>query len=278
MKVLYHLDQTITDQSKGRDPREKKPFLVFDESDLTQYLSLSSSWILTLDHYQIHLVQPNDIALYAHITDEALKKAMDFHEEHPGWYIKRQSGGMIPVTEDSESLYFNYFETILQAVIFAFTSLETFSNICLPENYSYRDAKGKTIDKVTIERFKSLDFKLEFILTDILHTPDPKQQAWWPTYVQLKEIRDRVIHAKPSMAQERYSMLLQPTIFDIIGCYRKILSFYGSFIKANFQLLLDEFPYGFGFDEMPLKTLSHSDYEQSIERMYNPWRPKDQSV
>lgn len=265
--------QIIANQIKGRDLREKKPLLVFNESDFTKHLTLSTSWILTIDRYQIHLIQPNDIALYANITESALKKARAFYSEQPEWYMTRQAGGLIPVLPDTEVLYMDYFEAIIQAVIFSFTCLETFSNICLPDGYIYEDAAGKTYGKVAIERFKPLDFKFEFILTDLLQTPDPKQETWWTVYEQLKEIRDRIIHSKPSTAEERYSLLLHPTIFETIGCYRTILSYYGSYIKANFQELLDEFPYGFGFDEIAIKTITNASYLHWIEAMHNPWRP-----
>jgi hypothetical protein len=258
---------------EGKDPREKKPFIVFNCEDFRKYISLSSSWVLTLDNFQIHLVQPNDIALYANITEKALHDARHFYDNNPAWYMKRQSGGMIPVTQNTELLYFDYFESIMKAVIFAFTSLETFANICLPENYVYIDIKGKHINKEAIERKRSLDFKLEFVLSDILRTPDPKKEIWWPIYTKLKNIRDRIIHSKASTAEERFSILLSPNIFEIIGCFRQILTYYGGFIAYNYVSLLDEFPYGFGFDEFEAKTISNAEYERLYNNMHNPWRP-----
>lgn len=273
MDVKEYAKKLAVDLKKGRDKREKKPFILFCESDFTKYISLSSSWILSLGNHQIHLIQPNDIALYSNITEAEILRAKAFYSEKILPYVTHTSGGLIPVIPDSESLYLDYFESIIKAVIFSFTSLETFSNICLPYDYEFTDPNGKKFNREKIERYKPLEYKLEYVLTDILQSGNPTKETWWPTFQKLKDIRDQIIHSKPSKAEERYALFLSPDIFNTIECYKEVLNYYGHYINANYEILLDEYPYGFGFDDFAIKYTDEETIEQHHIDLCNPWRP-----
>src|ERR1700688_3432500 len=120
--------KSLSEQMKeGRDPREKKPWILFNEEDYTKTLNYSSTWILNLNKHQIHLPQPNDISLYSSIAQKAPRKAKIFYNKYLESYIKHSSGGMIPVISEYESLYLDFYESIIQGIIFSYTALEAFA-------------------------------------------------------------------------------------------------------------------------------------------------------
>jgi hypothetical protein len=266
--------KSLSEQIKeGRDPREKKPWILFNEEDYTKTLNYSSTWILNINQYQIHLSQPNDISLYSSIAQKALRNAKKFYKKYVDFYMKHSSGGLIPVIPEYESLYLDYYEAVIQGIIFSYTALEAFANICIPEEYKFLDEKGKTLKRERIERYKPLGFKLDTILKDILKTSDPHKEVWWVEFEKLQTVRNEILHSKPSKAEERYGQFLNADIFRVIECHRDILSFYGHFINQNQKNLLDEFPYGLGYDEFWIKYIDKEGYDWGIQNMFNPWRP-----
>ncbi len=274
--TIEEFAKSLSEQMKeGRDLREKKPWILFNEKDFTKTLNYSSTWILNLNNHQIHLPQPNDISLYSSIAQKALLQAKEFYTEYVDFYIKHSSGGMIPVVSEYESLYMDYYEMVIQGIIFSYTALEAFANICISEEYQFVDEKGKTLNRERIE-YKPLGFKLDTILKDILKTSDPHDESWWDQFEKLQTIRNEILHSKPSKAEERYAQFLNADIFKVIECHRDILSFYGHFINKNQKKLLDEFPYGLGYDEFWIKYVDKEGYDWGIQNMFNPWRPPEE--
>jgi hypothetical protein len=51
-------------------------------------------------------------------------------------------------------------------------------------------------DKSQVERHINLDDKISIILPSILEVKTPKGTAVWQEYIQLKKLRDRIIHMK----------------------------------------------------------------------------------
>jgi len=83
----------------------------------------------------------------------------------------------------------------------AFTALEVFVNESIPEDYEYHTHKKsktklETMNKKDIERRLSLDEKLSNVLPGVKDIETPKGKKCWQGYVELKRIRDRIIHMK----------------------------------------------------------------------------------
>lgn len=96
---------------------------------------------------------------------------------------------------------FDYVERIMESIVMAFTALEVFVNENIPEDYKYHTHKKseiilETMDKKAIERWLSLDEKLAKVLPEAKKIESPKGQKCWQGYVELKRVRDRIIHMK----------------------------------------------------------------------------------
>jgi len=196
------------------------------------------------------MIQPNDVSLYSHISKSFLEKGKIFYNETIVFRLKNY-GGRFPSREKQKE-YYDYFETIIISIIFSYTSIETFVNICIPNNYKFTETKnGEEIinDKIDIEKRFSLRRKLLEIIREVLNTPDPSKEKWWSKLIELEDIRDEIIHTKQSKSEERYSKLLSPKIYHIIQVNQEIIRYYGEFISKNKKELLEEFPYDFGYDE-----------------------------
>lgn len=99
----------------------------------------------------------------------------------------------------SEIDVFAFYEQMMASIVFAHTSLESFVNEEIPDNYIHKvaDKKGtQDYDKEQIERHLNLDTKLGDILPAVLQVESPKGKKLWSDFKELKRIRDRVIHMK----------------------------------------------------------------------------------
>ena len=154
----------------------------------------------------------------------------------------------------------------------SYTSLEAFANICIPENYIYvveKDGIKTTYSKEAIERKFSLRDKFKNILKEILLTQDVSKTKWWCSFIKLEDIRNEIVHSKASKSEDRYSKLLEQNIFIIIEIHKVIIQYYGVFISENRKALLNEFPYGFGHDNVFPALMSDKNYEKSYRYIHN---------
>jgi len=103
---------------------------------------------------------------------------------------------------DPSRLVYDYLEAIMSAILFAFTAIEAFANEEIPDNYQYPSKRRSGIfvvfKKPSIERHVDLDEKLGTILPAVKNLPSPKGTKAWHEYVELKRIRNRLVHMKSS--------------------------------------------------------------------------------
>ncbi len=106
------------------------------------------------------------------------------------------------VTADGLKQTYDYFEEMIQNVVFAHTALEAFVNENIPNDFVYqREQQGKCIevhDKAGIERNIQLDEKLSVVLPQITGIEFDKGGQLWSDFKKMKDVRDRIIHAKTS--------------------------------------------------------------------------------
>jgi len=268
---LLEVGKNINDKYReNKDFRIKKPHIMINRDDFSKYFVFDANWVLVFDNLETLMIQPNDVSLYSNISESNLKKAQEFYDEtilprHKIWY-----GSHPDVNKQTQ--YYNYFELIISSLIFAYTALEAFANICIPDNYEYLIKKSgiKTIySKEAIERKYSLRDKFKIILRDIINTSDPTKENWWNDFIKLEDLRDEIIHTKQSKSEDRYSKLLGKDIFSVIETHKSIIKFYGKFIEKNKKELLNKYPYGFDYDDFLPGLMTDKNYIKSYKSLYN---------
>ncbi|MDA3953863.1 MAG: hypothetical protein PF485_09460 [Bacteroidales bacterium] len=255
---------------KNADKRIRKPSVVLHEDNFRKYIIFDKNWILSFDKLETMMIRPNDVSLYSSICENNLVKAKKFYDETIIPRYKRYIG-VFPLREEQVE-YLDYFELIISALIFAYTSLEAFANICIPSGFEYKIEKsGKTTIYTleAIEREFALKDKFKNILKSILNTPDPTEEKWWNDFINLENIRNEIIHAKQSKSEVRYSQLLSRKIFKTIAIHKEIISFYGNYISMNKKELLEIFPYNFGYDNIIPGLTDNENYEKFFNRIHN---------
>ena len=268
--LLEIVNEINLEYRKNKDVRAKKPLIILNKDNLRQKLVFDSNWILKFDNLETLLIKPNDVSIYSNISDRNLEKSKEFFEKT---ILPRHKNylGLFPHIEEQKK-YFDYFELIISSVIFAYTALEAFANICIPEDYEFVVEKDevKTIySKRAIERRYSLRDKFKLILKSIFETSDPTKEKWWDEFIDLENLRDEVVHTKQAKSEDRYSQLLSKKIFRTISVHREIIKFYGYYISKNKKELLKEFPYDFGYDEFQPALMTKAHYEEGLRELHN---------
>lgn len=251
---------------ENKDTRVSKPHILMQRDNYSKYLILDSNWVLEFEGLETLLIKPNDVSLYSSISIKNLKQAQSFYDEVIIPRLK-EYGGAFPSYEKQKE-YYNYFELIITSIIFAYTSLEAFANICIPNNYEYITDKAgvKTIySKTAIERKFPLRDKFKKMLSPILKISNITNEVWWHKFIKLEEIRNEIIHTKGTTSEERYSKLLTKEIFELVNVHQEIITFFGNYISQNKQELLEKFPYSFGFDEFLPGFATKENFDKSRE-------------
>lgn len=261
MEMHEFINRICLDHKTNNDPRVKKPFVLFNQSDFKKYILYSNHWHIGNDDYVFYCEEPNDASLYSNIALSELNKSRLFFNNYFQPYI-RSKGSMIPYLHENLSDYFDYLESVIKVIIFSFTTLEAFSNICIPDRHNFLDEKRKPISREKILRYNSLEFKFEYILKEVLKTPNPREELWWPKFSYLKTTRDEIIHSKTLDSNSRYAKYITENIFEAIQCHTEIINYYGLFIEKNYSHLPDEFPFDLGYDKFYLKWVSDEEYNK----------------
>lgn len=257
---LEYIEQT--------DIRVKKPHVVFHEDNSNRKIVLSNNWVLESDKLETMMDRPNDVSIYSHISFNHLEIAKSFHKKE---IIPRQKSGFGAETLTKQSIkeYYDYFETIITAVIFAYTAIESFANNCIPSTYvyTYIDKVGTEIkrNKEQIEKQASLRDKLKIVIPEILNCEDPTTQKWWAKFTELENLRDEIIHSKESKSEDRYSKLLSTSIISKIEVHKQVIEFFGDAISKNKLELIDEYPNGFGHDYYKVQKMNDKKFKETTK-------------
>lgn len=259
---------------KGKDIRIRKPLVFVHKEYFGKRFEFDTNWVLSSDTLETMMIRPNEVSLFNHISDMFLEKGKTFFKETLLFRLQHQSG-RFPTIEDQKE-YYDFFETMMVSLIFSYTSIETLVNICIPFYFKKRireNGKYRWIFKQDVEREFELTRKMNPILKDILRTPDPSSQSWWKPFLELKGIRDEIIHSKQSKSEELYSQFLTERIIPIIEVKNEIIKFYGKYINLNKRELLEDFPYDFGFDEFIPIFRNERYFKKLWDKLHNP-RPR----
>jgi hypothetical protein len=140
------------------------------------------------------LMIPNTTALFLNLSHICYLQA----EQLVNKCVLNKRVGHLP-----DSDVFEFYEQMMASIVFAYTSLESFVNEELPDDYIHivenkNNRCTEHYNKEQIERYLSLDTKLRDVLPAVLQIQSPKGTKIWQDFNELKNIRDRIIHIKTS--------------------------------------------------------------------------------
>ncbi|MDO7745185.1 MAG: hypothetical protein MUP99_15490 [Pedobacter sp.] len=269
--ILAVAAQINADYLGQADKRVNKPDIILHKDFPDKRFTFGDQWVLEFGGLSTLMIRPNDISLYSNIAEKSLEKAIHFHNGIIMPRFKHANHGTFP-SQEIQNEYYDYFELITTALIFAFTALEAFANSIIPNNIELEKADGSVHTKTNIEWY-SMEEKLTVISQHVLMAPAPQEQNWWARLKTLQNIRNQSIHTRQSDSQVRYSRLLGKDIFNVIGVHKEVILFYGNFIAKNVPDMINSFPYGFGQDQVIPATMSDKTYREMYNSLHNPSTP-----
>lgn len=187
---------------------------------------------------------PKNVGMLLSISQRYKKLAQELYEEKINprkvnhSYVETDKNKKQFLQEQS-IIAADFIELIQIAVVFAYTAIESFANLSIPEDYTYEvKLKNKGItevyDKVAIERWISLGDKLSNILTKIYKTPKIESQKFWSNLKSLEKHRHNIIHQKSINRTEFYKEYFKEQIFKQIESAQIALQFfYDAHSKEN---------------------------------------------
>jgi len=227
------------EQYKISDPRLNKPVChqQIEGGKVTGSMLLQNLETALIDKTkEITYFCPNNIAVLLSISSKSLEKARELREKFflsPSmeFRLEKVEGDKKTFLNNVSSNVCDYIEHIQTAVVFAYTALETFANLSIPEEYLYHaenKSKGikETYDKTAIERWLSLKVKVQHILTEIFETEKVERKKWWGHFSNLEKLRNDIIHQKTITSTKFYKEYFKPAVFQACESPLPIIKFF----------------------------------------------------
>lgn len=252
------------------DNRIAKPDILVNREKLNDTIKYKALWQIEVDKIKFVRIKPNDIALYSNISISNLNKAKAIYNNKDSTLWK-----YIQLHEEEKELM-DYYELIITSIILAYSSIEALINIVIPRNYFHKKRVlnkntgrliTKKFSKNDIERWYTMNDKMNIVIPDALGLALPNQQKWWNRFDKLKILRDKIVHAVESKSNERYSDLLKKDIFIIVESHIEVIKYFGKWATDSKHYLLNELPYGFGYDDIMPILISSNDYNRVDREM-----------
>jgi hypothetical protein len=179
---------------------------------------------------KITFFTPNNISILLSISENALTRAKDLYKK---FEIDVETTDPVEIVKLTTSLVCDYIENIQTAIIFAYSALESFVNLSIPDDYEYsiiqKDA-GVSYEKKyirdSIERLVPLKDKLSKVLPDIYDTEPIEKESFFCRFSTLENLRHKIIHQKSIESTELYKDYFIESIFDICQISVDIINFY----------------------------------------------------
>ena len=187
---------------------------------------------------------PNNVALLLSVSEKAFIAAKKIYTEKLSTSdvildFEKIDGDRKKMMNDASSLVCDYLENIQTSIVFGYTALEAFTNLSIPEDYTYTTGKNnkgisEIYDKKVIERWIPLKIKIKKILTKIYNTGKIENQKWWGQFSKLEKYRNEIIHQKSILHTEFYKVYFKQNIFNVcMSPNEVILFFYNSHAENN---------------------------------------------
>lgn len=275
LDLLYQLGkEKMLEIGPDYDRRISKPDMMVNENNLSQQFTLPQNWRITNKSRGFIMHIPNDIALYSSIANKAIERAKERFTE-----MSKHGITELIMSNEESSRFFDYFEEIIQGIVMSYTTIECMANKCIPSRFEYvieKPGKKEVFDKEGIERYFSLKDKLKKILPEALGVESPVKETWWQNLIDLENSRNEIIHTKDVKSEDRYSFFVKDNIFEIVTCHNEIIKFYGSQLVSIKSHSINEFPVGFGCDEIIPAIMSQKTYNSMYNSFFNPRTPLEE--
>lgn len=227
------------EQYRVVDPRLNKPVChqQIEEGKITGSMLVQDLETASIDNgKEIIYFCPNNVAVLLSVSSKALGKAKELYDK---FFHSPDMEFRIEKIEEDKKTFLNrvstavcdYVEHVQTSVVFAYTALETFANLSIPEGYLYQTenrSKGvkETYDKNAIERWLSLKVKVQYILSEIYETEKVERQKWWGHFSNLERYRNEIIHQKTINSTSFYKEYFKTTVFPACECPLPIIKFF----------------------------------------------------
>ena len=231
---------------------------------------------IKINNRELTYFQPNNIAILLSISKKQLENAKEFFTEQFRNTLNELSfdqnvGDKKKFIGEKSKAICDYIELVETSIVFAYTSIEAFANISIPNIYKYiykNKSKGieETYDKDAIERWITLKDKISVILPDIYRVKKPTQKKWLSDFIKLEAYRHDIIHQKTIDATEFYKKYFENDIFRICSTAETVIQyFYDETAKQNrthvmwpwLKRIHSEFPISFEFDKMNAEIIGN---------------------
>jgi hypothetical protein len=179
---------------------------------------------------------PNNIAVLLSVSSKSLTQAKALY---PEFFLSPSTEFRLEKIEGDKKVFLNrvsttvcdYIEHVQTAIVFAYTALETFANLSIPEEYTYQsENKSKGIievyNKEAIERWLSLKVKFQYILREIYRTEKLERQKWWAHFSNLERYRNDIIHQKTINSTSFYKEYFKKGVFQACESPMPIIKFF----------------------------------------------------
>ncbi len=250
-------------KNKLPDRRELRPVFIHAEKQVKTFV-LGQNEIYELNKKVIDFTAPNNIAICLNISNREYEIALQkFLKLISPKFNNKSTRITFDETEISE--LYDYFEHLQISLLFAYTAVEAFGNIAIPENYTFEKFNNKKVKEIwtkeSIERWLSTSEKIGEILPAILGVEPPFNEAFWPQFKKLEQIRNEIIHQKTvndkrNVSSKYLHEFFSRDIFDIIRAGFLLIEYFCS--KVEYALIY--FPLGVGTPKQQIVVID--DFEK----------------
>ncbi|MEM5527874.1 hypothetical protein WN093_03485 [Gammaproteobacteria bacterium AS21] len=258
------------DGYKISDLRMTKPTFHFAKGSSDSMLTQDIDTVKLNRSRKISYFVPNNIGMLISVSAKASNRGKEifdqkFKNSKYELDVTKLAGNKYDAIGSISKDVYDYIEEIQSAIVFAYTALEAFANLSIPQGYIYKakkNSKGisESYDKVAIERWLSLKVKMKSILPELYETKAVEKQRWWGQFVTLEEYRNEIIHQKSIGSTEFYKAYFKESIFNIINCIESVISFFYVAHHANGKTN-EVWPWLKGYTDIPSSEFQKKNFE-----------------
>lgn len=148
----------------------------------------------------IHFPVPNMTGLFLHQAHVAWTESQAILDAGQFITPSNNTAADGPRATNDDAILFGLMELRMVAIVFAYTSLESFANESIPDDHTFtqtrNDRRCTEVYTKTQAEYLNLDIKLGNVLPPIFGVTTPKGGKIWNKYQLIKDLRDRIIHMK----------------------------------------------------------------------------------
>lgn len=211
------------------DERFQGPYIsVENESQKVVFQNIDS---FQVDGEMIDVFRINHVSLNMNVSERYCTEAEVAYKNFVEYKLLTEESSTYDrafLIEKSKK-FCDYIEAIERAIVFAYTSVESFINLSIPQDYSYEETeksgKIKTYDAYDIQRKINLKTKIKKIICRKYGLKNLTQQKFWSKFCELESIRNDIIHLKNTSYNDSIQRYLEPKIFKNVRAANELIEY-----------------------------------------------------